>query len=112
MLIHRQSSDSTITLSEQQRRELGSMKQYLAVQQWVELRATKCPCVTQRTVCLLLQSTQWKSGGREPAKSGLHMPGRDSVFTSPVSAAKPSTPVSAPQHNTPKEVRDTGKRVR
>lgn len=33
------------------------------------------------------------------------MPGRDPVFTSPVSAAKPSTPVSAPQHNTPKEVR-------
>uniref|UniRef100_A0A8C9X5X0 GC-rich promoter binding protein 1 like 1 n=1 Tax=Sander lucioperca TaxID=283035 RepID=A0A8C9X5X0_SANLU len=49
------------------------------------------------------KSTQWKSGGREITKSGLHMPGRDSVFTSPVSAAKPSTPVSAPQHNTPKE---------
>lgn len=38
-------------------------------------------------------------------KSSLHMSGRDPVFTSPVSAAKPSTPVSAPQHNTPKEVR-------
>lgn len=49
------------------------------------------------------KSTQWKSGGREITKSGLHMPGRDSVFTSPVSAAKPSTPVSAPPHNTPKE---------
>lgn len=49
------------------------------------------------------KSTQWKPGGREITKSGLHMPGRDSVFTSPVSAAKPSTPVSAPQHNTPKE---------
>uniref|UniRef100_A0A674NQT1 GC-rich promoter binding protein 1 like 1 n=1 Tax=Takifugu rubripes TaxID=31033 RepID=A0A674NQT1_TAKRU len=49
------------------------------------------------------KSTQWKSGGREINKSGLHMQGRDSVFTSPVSAAKPSTPVSAPQHNTPKE---------
>uniref|UniRef100_A0A671UNU2 GC-rich promoter binding protein 1 like 1 n=1 Tax=Sparus aurata TaxID=8175 RepID=A0A671UNU2_SPAAU len=49
------------------------------------------------------KSTQWKSGGREITKSGLHMPGRDSVFTSPVSAAKPSTPVSAPQHNTQKE---------
>lgn len=33
------------------------------------------------------------------------MSGRDPVFTSPVSAAKPSTPVSAPQHNTPKEVK-------
>ncbi|PWA17556.1 hypothetical protein CCH79_00011311, partial [Gambusia affinis] len=49
------------------------------------------------------KSTQWKAGGREITKSGLHMPGRDSVFTSPVSAAKPSTPVSAPQHNTQKE---------
>uniref|UniRef100_A0A8C3FYS4 GC-rich promoter binding protein 1 like 1 n=1 Tax=Cyclopterus lumpus TaxID=8103 RepID=A0A8C3FYS4_CYCLU len=49
------------------------------------------------------KSTQWKSSGREIIKSGLHMPGRDSVFTSPVSAAKPSTPVSAPQHNTQKE---------
>uniref|UniRef100_A0A3P8PP54 GC-rich promoter binding protein 1-like 1 n=1 Tax=Astatotilapia calliptera TaxID=8154 RepID=A0A3P8PP54_ASTCA len=49
------------------------------------------------------KSTQWKSSGREITKSGLHMPGRDSVFTSPVSAAKPSTPVSAPQHNTTKE---------
>uniref|UniRef100_A0A7N9AZX8 GC-rich promoter binding protein 1 like 1 n=1 Tax=Mastacembelus armatus TaxID=205130 RepID=A0A7N9AZX8_9TELE len=49
------------------------------------------------------KSTQWKSSGREITKSGLHMPGRDSVFTSPVSAAKPSTPASAPQHNTPKE---------
>uniref|UniRef100_A0AAQ5Y7N5 GC-rich promoter binding protein 1-like 1 n=1 Tax=Amphiprion ocellaris TaxID=80972 RepID=A0AAQ5Y7N5_AMPOC len=55
---------------------------------------TKEPCIGH---------TQWKSGGREITKSGLHMPGRDSVFTSPISAAKPSTPVSAPQHNTPKE---------
>uniref|UniRef100_A0A3Q2XTB6 GC-rich promoter binding protein 1 like 1 n=1 Tax=Hippocampus comes TaxID=109280 RepID=A0A3Q2XTB6_HIPCM len=44
------------------------------------------------------KSTQWKAGARELAKSG-----RDSVFTNPVSAAKPSTPVSALQHNTPKE---------
>uniref|UniRef100_A0A8C6LJX7 GC-rich promoter binding protein 1 like 1 n=1 Tax=Nothobranchius furzeri TaxID=105023 RepID=A0A8C6LJX7_NOTFU len=49
------------------------------------------------------KSTQWKSGGREITKPGLHVPGRDSVFTSPVSAPKPSTPVSAPQHNTQKE---------
>ncbi|XP_041848933.1 vasculin-like protein 1 isoform X4 [Melanotaenia boesemani] len=49
------------------------------------------------------KSTQWKSGGREITKSGLHVTGRDSVFTSPVSAAKPSTPVSAPQHNAQKE---------
>ncbi|XP_035993840.1 vasculin-like protein 1 [Fundulus heteroclitus] len=49
------------------------------------------------------KNPQWKSGGREITKSGLHMPGRDSVFTSPVSAAKPSPPVSAPQHNTQKE---------
>uniref|UniRef100_G3PUN9 GC-rich promoter binding protein 1-like 1 n=1 Tax=Gasterosteus aculeatus TaxID=69293 RepID=G3PUN9_GASAC len=49
------------------------------------------------------KSTQWKSGGREITKSGLHMPGRDSVFTSPVSAAKPSPPVSAPQHFNSKE---------
>ncbi|KAF3858688.1 hypothetical protein F7725_011889, partial [Dissostichus mawsoni] len=48
-------------------------------------------------------SNQWKSGGREITKSGLHMPGRDSVFTSPVSAAKPSPPLSAPQHNPTKE---------
>lgn len=54
--------------------------------------------------CPFSQSTQWKSVGREINKSGLHMQGRDSVFTSPVSAAKSSTPVSAPQHNTPKEV--------
>uniref|UniRef100_A0A8C5HXR5 GC-rich promoter binding protein 1-like 1 n=1 Tax=Gouania willdenowi TaxID=441366 RepID=A0A8C5HXR5_GOUWI len=47
--------------------------------------------------------TKWKPSGREIAKSGLHMPGRDSVFTSAVSAAKPSTPVSAPLHNTSKE---------
>lgn len=58
-------------------------------------------------ICPLFQSTQWKSSGREITKSGLHMPGRDSVLTSPVSAAKPSTPVSAPQHNTPKEVSKT-----
>ncbi|KAK5919063.1 hypothetical protein CgunFtcFv8_022990 [Champsocephalus gunnari] len=43
------------------------------------------------------KSNQWKSGGREITKSGLHMPGRDSVFTSPVSAAKPSPP---PQRTT------------
>ncbi|XP_068604853.1 vasculin-like protein 1 isoform X2 [Brachionichthys hirsutus] len=49
------------------------------------------------------KSAQWKSGGREIPKTGLHMPGRDSVFTSPVSAAKPSAPVGAPQHNAPKE---------
>ncbi|XP_010784081.1 vasculin-like protein 1, partial [Notothenia coriiceps] len=49
------------------------------------------------------KSNQWKSGGREITKSGLHMPGRDSVFTSPVSAAKPSPPLSAPQHNPTKE---------
>lgn len=62
-------------------------------------------CMNSVHTCLLFQSTQWKSSGREITKSGLHMPGRDPVFTSPVSAAKPSTPVSAPQHNTPKEVR-------
>ncbi|KAM8850223.1 vasculin-like protein 1 isoform 1-T4 [Spinachia spinachia] len=50
------------------------------------------------------KSTQWKSGGREITKPGLHMPGRDSVFTSPVSAAKPSPAVSAPQHSNPKEL--------
>lgn len=50
------------------------------------------------------QSAQWKSGGREITKPGLHMQGRDPVFTSPMSAAKPSTPVSAPQHNPQKEV--------
>lgn len=61
------------------------------------------------TPCPFFQSTQWKSGGREINKSGLHMQGRDSVFTSPVSAAKPSTPVSAPQHNTPKEVSSDGR---
>uniref|UniRef100_A0A667YJE2 GC-rich promoter binding protein 1 like 1 n=1 Tax=Myripristis murdjan TaxID=586833 RepID=A0A667YJE2_9TELE len=49
------------------------------------------------------KSTQWKPSGREVTKSGLHMPGRDSVFTSPVSAAKPSTPTSVPPHSTPKE---------
>lgn len=49
------------------------------------------------------KSTQWKAGGREITKSGLHVPGRDSVFTSPVSAAKLSTPNSVPQQNTPKE---------
>lgn len=62
-------------------------------------------CMKSVHTCLLFQSTQWKSSGREITKSGLHMPGRDPVFTSPVSAAKPSTPVSAPQHNTPKEVK-------
>lgn len=56
-------------------------------------------------LCFSPQSTQWKSSGREMTKSSLHMSGRDPVFTSPVSAAKPSTPVSAPQHNTPKEVK-------
>lgn len=56
-------------------------------------------------LCFPPQSTQWKSSGREMTKSSLHMSGRDPVFTSPVSAAKPSTPVSAPQHNTPKEVK-------
>ncbi|XP_037538065.1 vasculin-like protein 1 [Nematolebias whitei] len=50
------------------------------------------------------KSSQWKSGAREITKSGLHMPGRDSVFTSPVSAAKPSTTVSAPPHTTQKEL--------
>ncbi|KAM6948177.1 vasculin-like protein 1 [Aplochiton taeniatus] len=50
------------------------------------------------------KSTQWKPSGREVTKPGLHLPGRDSVFTSPVSAAKPSPPASAPQHNTPKEL--------
>ncbi|XP_051944774.1 vasculin-like protein 1 isoform X2 [Hippocampus zosterae] len=44
------------------------------------------------------KSTQWKAGARELAKSG-----RDSVFTNAASAAKPNTPVSALQHNTPKE---------
>uniref|UniRef100_A0A8C6U7S9 GC-rich promoter binding protein 1-like 1 n=1 Tax=Neogobius melanostomus TaxID=47308 RepID=A0A8C6U7S9_9GOBI len=48
------------------------------------------------------KSTQWKASGREITKSGLHVPGRDSVFTSPVSAAKLSTPNCAPQQNTPK----------
>ncbi|KAK0134399.1 Vasculin-like protein 1 [Merluccius polli] len=49
------------------------------------------------------KSTQWKAGGREVSKPGLHMPGRDSLFTSPVSAAKPSLPASTPPHSTPKE---------
>lgn len=47
----------------------------------------------------ITKSAQWK----QPAKPGLHLSGRDSVFTSPVSAAKPSPPASAPPHSTPKE---------
>lgn len=68
------------------------------------------PCFVKFGARAFFQSTQWKSGGREINKPGLHMQGRDSVFTSPVSAAKPSTPVSAPQHNAPKEVSLDGQR--
>uniref|UniRef100_A0A4W5M939 GC-rich promoter binding protein 1 like 1 n=1 Tax=Hucho hucho TaxID=62062 RepID=A0A4W5M939_9TELE len=47
---------------------------------------------------------QWKMSGRDPTKPGLHLSGRDSVFTSPVSAAKPSTPATQLHSlNTPKE---------
>ncbi|XP_019901149.1 vasculin-like protein 1 isoform X2 [Esox lucius] len=49
---------------------------------------------------------QWKPSGRDSTKPGLHLSGRDSVFTSPVSAAKPSATATATQlhtHNTPKE---------
>lgn len=49
------------------------------------------------------KGNQWKAGGREGSKPGLHMTGRDSLFTSPVSAAKPSLPASTPLHNTHKE---------
>ncbi|XP_070988244.1 vasculin-like protein 1 isoform X1 [Oncorhynchus clarkii lewisi] len=44
---------------------------------------------------------QWKPSGRDSTKPGLHLSGRDSVFTSPVSAAKPATQLHS--HNTPKE---------
>lgn len=50
-----------------------------------------------------LQTGPWKPNGRE-TKVGLHFSGRDSAFTSPVSATKPLTPVSAPPHGAPKEV--------
>ncbi|KAM9427636.1 vasculin-like protein 1 isoform 2-T4 [Salvelinus alpinus] len=47
---------------------------------------------------------QWKPGGRDSIKPGLHLSGRDSVFTSPVSAAKPYASATQLQsHNTPKE---------
>uniref|UniRef100_A0A673WC85 GC-rich promoter binding protein 1 like 1 n=1 Tax=Salmo trutta TaxID=8032 RepID=A0A673WC85_SALTR len=47
---------------------------------------------------------QWKPSGRDSTKPGLHLSGRDSVFTSPVSAAKPSAPATQlHSHNTPKE---------
>ncbi|XP_067108476.1 vasculin-like protein 1 isoform X1 [Osmerus mordax] len=49
------------------------------------------------------KSAQWKPSGRDISKPGLHLAGRDSVFTSPVSATKPSHPTSTPPHNTPKE---------
>lgn len=49
---------------------------------------------------------QWKPSGRDSIKPGLHLSGRDSVFTSPVSAAKPYASATQLQsHNTPKEVR-------
>ncbi|KAM9458652.1 vasculin-like protein 1 isoform 3-T6 [Salvelinus alpinus] len=47
---------------------------------------------------------QWKPSGRDSTKPGLHLSGRDSVFTSPVSAAKPSAPATQlHSHNTPRE---------
>ncbi|KAL0966287.1 hypothetical protein UPYG_G00293410 [Umbra pygmaea] len=47
---------------------------------------------------------QWKPSGRDSTKPGLHLSGRDSVFTSPVSAAKPSAPASQlHSHSAPKE---------
>ncbi|XP_064189718.1 vasculin-like protein 1 [Anguilla rostrata] len=48
------------------------------------------------------KSGPWKPSGRE-AKPGFHFSGRDSAFTSPASATKPSTPVSAAPHAPPKE---------
>ncbi|KAG5849974.1 hypothetical protein ANANG_G00077380 [Anguilla anguilla] len=48
------------------------------------------------------KSGPWKPSGRE-TKAGFHFSGRDSAFTSPASATKPLTPVSAAPHAPPKE---------
>lgn len=45
------------------------------------------------------KSAQWKPSGREVSKPGLHLSGRDSVFTSPPGIA----PGNAPPHHAPKE---------
>ncbi|KAJ8012277.1 hypothetical protein DPEC_G00067000 [Dallia pectoralis] len=55
-----------------------------------------------------IKTPQWKPSGRDSIKAGLHLSGRDSIFTSPVSAAKVSVPATASQlhnHSTPKEQR-------
>ncbi|KAK6310907.1 hypothetical protein J4Q44_G00189620 [Coregonus suidteri] len=47
---------------------------------------------------------QWKPSGRDSTKPGIHLSGRDSVFTSPVSTAKPSAPgTQLHSHNNSKE---------